>query len=248
MDLTKHSQPFSNIGTSNIGVLVIHGFTSTTSSMQYIADKFSEAELHVELPSLPGHGTKWQDLNHTVYQDWLDHLELALSQLRSRVDKVYLCGLSLGGALALRLTQLHSDISGIILINHTCIFTHPKFWFVPLIKRIVKYTPAIGSDIKDPNSKEICYKLTSTEGVHQMMLLHKEVRKDLSKITQPVLMFKSRQDHLVPKRSTTYTHEMISSPQKEIVWLENSFHVATLDYDKDIIAKQSIDFIRKFTV
>jgi carboxylesterase len=245
MDLTKYNEPFSSKSNSNIGVLVIHGFTSTTSSMLYIAENLAAAGFNVELPSLPGHGTKWQDLCTITYQDWLDHLDSSLEILRSRTDNIFLCGLSLGGALALRLAERFSDLSGLILINHTIIFTHPKFWFVPLIKRFIKSTPAIASDIKDPTFKEIGYKRTPTEGVYQMMQLHKEVIKDLHNINQPVLFFRSRIDHLVPKRSTTFTIDRINSKQKELIWLENSYHVATLDFDKDLIIEKSITFINK---
>lgn len=245
MDLEKHNKPFSCKGKCDIGVLVIHGFTSTTSSMQYIADKFSEAGLYVELPSLPGHGSQWQDLIKISYHDWLKHLEVSLEKLKSRVKCIYVFGLSLGGGLALRLTELHPEIKGVILVNHICKFTHPKFWFVPFIRFFLKSTPAIASDIKDPNYREVGYHRTPTQGVYQMLKLLKKVRKDLPQITQPVLMFKSREDHVVPVRSSTYTLENISSKNKELIWLENSYHVATLDYDKDLIINKSLEFIKE---
>jgi len=247
MDLKKYNEPYSHKGDSNIGVLIIHGFTSTTSSMRYLADKFSEAGLHVELPCLPGHGTKWQDINDITYSDWLLHLGSALEVLRLRADKIFICGLSLGGGLTLRMAQIHSDLSGIILINHACKFTHPKFWFVPLMRHFIKSTPAIASDIKDPDFKEIGYNRTPTEGVYQMLLLLKKVRNALPEITLPVLMFKSKEDHVIPKKSSTYTMEKINSAHKTLIWLENSYHVAPLDYDKDLIIEKSLEFIVKTT-
>ena len=164
MNLSQYSQPYSFLGNSNIGILLIHGFTSTTSSMMYLAEKFSEKGLHIELPSLPGHGTTWQELARTTYQQWLDHLEVSLGALQKRCEKVFVCGLSLGGGLALRLLELHPELSGAIIINHACKFTHPKFWFVPLLKLFLPSTPAIASDIKDPATKEIGYTRTPTRG------------------------------------------------------------------------------------
>ncbi|MFC1898004.1 alpha/beta hydrolase [Candidatus Cloacimonadota bacterium] len=245
MDLKKHNQPVSHCGDCKIGVLVIHGITSTTSSMKYLADKFVEAGFHVELPSLPGHGTTWQELNKVTYQDWLDTLETSLKILKKRSTYIFVCGLSLGGALALRLAQLHPEITGMILINHACKFTHPKFWFVPLLRHLIPSTPAVASDIKDPNEKEIAYKRTPTNAVYEMLLLLKEIRHGLPITIQPVIMFKSREDHLVPKVSTTYTMKNIGSAQKEIFWLENSYHVATIDFEKNLLAEKSIEFIKK---
>jgi len=243
MDLKKFNQPFNHIGSKDIGVLLIHGFTSTTSGMIFLAQQFSEADFHVELPSLPGHGTTWQDLNKTIYKDWIEELQKSLQILKSRTSNIYVCGLSLGGALALRMAQLNSEISGIILINNACKFTHPKFWFVPIIRFIISSTPAIASDIKNPEEKEIAYDRTPTNGVYQMLRLLKIIRKKLPQTKQPVLIFKSKEDHVIPRVSALYTLKKISSSQKELIWLENSYHVATMDFDKELIAEKSIEFI-----
>jgi carboxylesterase len=245
MDFKKHNKPISHCGDCEIGVLVIHGITSTTSSMKYLANKLIEAGFHVELPSLPGHGTTWQELNKITYQDWLDTLEESLKKLQQRAKCIFVCGLSLGGALALRIAQLHPEITGMILINHACKFTHPKFWFVPLIRRFIPSTPAVASDVKDPGEKEIAYKRTPTNAVYQMLLMLKNVRKDLPQTMQPVIIFKSKEDHVVPKISATYTINNIGSKQKELIWLENSYHVATIDFEKDLLAAKSIEFIKK---
>ncbi len=243
MDLEKFNQPYSHKGNEDIGVLLIHGFTSTTSGMMYLAQQFSEVGFHVELPSLPGHGTTWQNLNKICYEEWIEELQKSLKILQSRASKIYVCGLSLGGALALRIAQLHPEISGIILINHACKFTHPKFWFAPIIRFLIPSVPAVASDIKDPEEKEIAYLRTPTNAVHQMLCLMKIVRKNLSQTKQPVLIFKSKEDHVIPRVSAIYTLKKIGSSQKELIWLENSYHVAPLDFDKELIAKKSIEFI-----
>lgn len=243
MDLSKYHKPFSHITESDIGVLVIHGITSTTSSMQYLASKFADEGYNVELPGLAGHGTKWQDMNSIKYTDWIDDLEEALTKLQKRSSKIFLCGLSLGGGLALFMAGKHPELNGLILINHAAKFTGPKFWFAPIIRKIIKSVPAVASDIKDPNSKEIAYSRTPTNGAYEMLKMLKKMQKMLPNISQPVLVFKSKVDHIVPKLSVTYTMENIGSEDKELIWLENSYHVAPLDYDKELIAKKSIEFV-----
>jgi len=245
MDLTKYHQPFSHISDSEVGVLVIHGITSTTSSMEYLAQNFANAGYNVELPGLAGHGTKWQDMNSIKYSDWVNDLEIALTKLKNRCSIIFLCGLSLGGGLALYLTGKHAEITGTILINHTVKFTNPVFWFVPILRKIIKSVPAVASDIKDPNFKEIAYERTPTNGVYEMLKMLKEVKLMLPDIKQPVIIFKSMEDHIVPKISANYTMDNIGSQDKKLIWLENSYHVAPLDYDKELIAKKSIKFINK---
>lgn len=243
MDYTKYHQTFSHVSKNEIGILIVHGITSTTSSMKYLAEQFAKADYNVELPGLTGHGTKWQDMNYVKYTDWIDDLEKALKKLHERCSKIYLCGLSLGGGLALFMAGKHPEIVGTILINHASKFTNPKFWFVPILRKIVKSTPAVASDIKDPNSKEIAYDRTPTNGVYEMLRMLKEVRKMQPYILQPVLIFKSLEDHVVPRISATFTMKKLGSKDKELIWLENSYHVAPLDYDKELIAKKSIEFI-----
>lgn len=243
MDLAKYHQPFSNVTKNEVGVLVIHGITSTTSSMEYLARQFADAGYNVELPGLTGHGTKWQDMNFVKYTDWVEDLEKALSKLQERCSKIFLCGLSLGGGLALFMAGKHPELTGVILINHAAKFTHPKFWFVPILRKIIRSTPAVASDIKDPNSKEIAYERTPTNGVYEMLKMLKEMRKMLPNIKQPVIIFKSQEDHVVPKISTAYTMKNIGSNDKELIWLKNSYHVAPLDYDKELIVKKSIEFM-----
>ena len=247
MDLTKHNNPFSHNTKNDVGVLVIHGLTSTTSSMEYLAKQFADAKYNVELPSLSGHGTKWQDMNSIKYTDWVNDLEISLKKLQDRCSKIFLCGLSLGGELALFLSGKHSEIAGIILINHTSKFTNPQFWFVPFLTKFIRSVPAIASDIKDPNSKEFAYDRTPTNGINEMLKLMKEVDKMQSNILQPCLIFKSKEDHAVPIISATYTMKKLGSKDKELIWLENSYHVAPLDYDKELIAKKSIKFINKLS-
>lgn len=245
MDLKKHHQPFSNITKNEIGILVIHGLTSTTSSMKYLAGQFADAGYNVELPRLSGHGTIWQDMNYTKYTDWINDVEKALEKLQERCSKIFLCGLSLGGELALYLTGRHPEIAGTILINHTSKFTNPKFWLVPFLTKFIRSVPAIASDIKDPNSKEFAYDRTPTNGINEMLKLIKEVNKIQSNILQPCIIFKSKDDHAVPKISATFTMKELGSKDKELIWLENSYHVAPLDYDKELIANKSIEFINE---
>lgn len=245
MNYKKYHKPFSNVANSDIGVLVIHGFTSTTSSMMYLAQKFADSGYNVELPPLKGHGTKWDDMNNVSYQDWIDDVENAYNILRQRSNIIFVCGLSMGGALALHLAEQHSEIKGLIIINNALIFTNPKFLFVPILQHILPYVPAVAGDIKKPDTVEIAYTKTSIKAVNQMLKLLKITKNNLNKIKMPALIFKSRDDHVIPIKSATYTLNNISSKDKELIWLKNSYHVAPLDNDKELIAEKSLEFIVK---
>ncbi len=245
MELMYGAEPFSFENDSDVGVLVIHGFTGTTSSVRYWGECLAKADFNVEGPRLSGHGTKWQDLNKVKYEDWIDDVENGLKKLKKRSEKIFVAGLSMGGTLSLYLAEIHSDISGILLVNHAIDLHDPRLPFLGILKYFIKSTPAIGSDIKDSSQKEIAYDRTPTSGAHEMVKLLEITKKNLSKVEQPVLIFKSREDHVVPLDNAEFTLKHIGSFDKKIIWLENSYHVATMDFDEDLICRESIKFINR---
>ena len=94
------AEPLSRRGTTDVGVLVIHGFTGNPISMRGIADTMVAAGHHVEMPLLPGHGTAIEDMLDTTWIDWTAEVTAAHARLVERSDHIVVIGLSMGGALA----------------------------------------------------------------------------------------------------------------------------------------------------
>ncbi|URA10507.1 alpha/beta hydrolase [Thermospira aquatica] len=239
-------EPFSFQGKGDEGVLLIHGFTGSTTSIREWGEYLAKSGYHVESPRLSGHGTRWQDVNRYRVEDWLLDVEDAYHLLKSRVRTMYVAGLSMGGLLALAMAEEHPEIKAIVLVNHALEFyPHPLLPLVPILRFVLPSVPAISSDIKDPNIREIAYDRTPVNGVYQVRRLQKMVSERLSQITQPLLIFKSREDHVLPVSNVEKTISRVSSSVKEVIWLENSYHVATQDYDKHIIFERSVEFLKR---
>ena len=165
---------------------------------------------------LSGHGTTWQGMSRTPYQRWLEDVESAYAKLKEKCEAVFVSGLSMGGALALYLAEQHPEIAGVVPINHA-IFLQ-KDWrlaLLPLFKHLVPYVEAVGNDIKDPEAEELTYTKTPTKAVHQLIKLLVLVRADLEKVAQPCLIFKSKEDHVIPAECAEETYARISSPKKK---------------------------------
>jgi len=240
-------EPFSHHADSDIGVLISHGFTSGPGAVMHLAHRFAEAGLNVECPLLSGHGTRWQDMIDVKAEDWLRDLAEAGQRLKARSRLVFAVGLSLGGSLVLRLAQTDPEIRGVVVINHALVFNNPLIPLAGFLKHLVASQPAIAGDIKDPASRELAYDRTPIAGVAQIHRLSRQVRQDWDKLTQPLLVFKSREDHVLPRRNATLTIQKAASRDKELVWLENSYHVATLDHDKDVIAERCLAFFTRLS-
>jgi carboxylesterase len=202
----------------------------------------------VQVPRLPGHGTTWQEMNTTTWRDWYAAVDAALGTLRERCSTVFVGGLSMGGALALRLAQEHGTaISGLMLVNPAVRVEDPRMLLLPVLRRITRSVAGIASDIKRPGITELAYDRTPLNALASMLNLFALVGDDLGSVRQPVLLMRSPQDHVVPASSSRLILDRISSTDVTEVLLDNSYHVATLDNDADRIAKESLAFISRMS-
>jgi carboxylesterase len=201
----------------------------------------------VEVPRLPGHGTTWQEMNTTSFDDWAAEVERVYADLAARCDVVVVGGLSMGGAQVIRLAERHPEIAGLMLVNAAVASTNKQLLLVPLLKHIVPSMPAIGGDIKKQGVSESAYDKTPLKALHSMVQAWKRVRGELAKVTCPVLLFRSSEDHVVDPSSARIILAGVSSTDVTERVLTDSYHVATLDNDAPVIFAESIDFIARVT-
>ena len=229
-----------------VGVVLCHGFTGTTQSLRPWAEHLSAAGLTVAAPRLPGHGTRWQDLNQTRFPDWYAELERAFDGLRDRCERVFAMGLSMGGTLALRLAEERGQqVAGLVLVNASLASDRTDVKLLPLLSRVVPSLPGIAGDIKRPGVTELAYPRVPLAALASLRGAWPVVRRDLSRITCPVLVYRSAVDHVVePVSGRVLLEGLAGGPVEERV-LHDSFHVATLDNDAPAIFEGSLDFVRR---
>jgi carboxylesterase len=242
-------EPYSSRSEGNVGVLLLHGFTGSPASMRPWAEQLTKSNLAVELPVLPGHGSNWRDLNRTSWHQWYASAKLALLKLRADNEKVFIAGLSMGGALALRLAQHERDVAGLILVNPALKAKNKLLHFAPMLSKIIPSVPAVGDDIAKPGITEHSYDRTPVAAAASMLDLWVDVKKGLHLIDGPIQIFTSVNDHVVPPSSSELilTSVATDTQKKHHILLEKSFHVATLDYDQELIFQKSLDFIKTHT-
>lgn len=245
--LKEFNKPYSHKSDHCNGILLIHGFTSTTSSMLWLADYFAAQDLNVEVPTMRGHGTVWKDLRNISWLDWFDDVERGYLELKKRARRIYVLGFSMGGALALHLAEKFPELSGVILVNHALYFKHFKFAIVPFLKYIVPSVRGIGSYIFEQQQTEIAYPRIPVSAVHELTKLLGEAKKKIFLVKQPVLIFRSAYDKTIPKYCADLTLKNIGSENKKLVELKRSGHVAVMDFDKELIGQRSIRFIHELT-
>ncbi|MDQ6657555.1 MAG: alpha/beta fold hydrolase [Actinomycetota bacterium] len=238
-----------------IGVLLCHGFTGSPWSMRPWADHLVEAGYAVRLPLLPGHGTSWQEMNSTTFDDWLAAAASSLAELSARCREVVVCGLSMGGTLALRLAELHKDkIAGLVLVNPSVMSTRLGVRLAPLLRilqpvllKVMPSLPGITDDLAKPGIVEMGYQRIPLAAGLSLQAGWKTVRRDLALVTSPLLLLHSDVDHVVEPANAAIVLAGVSSTDRREVLLKNSYHVATLDFDAELIFAESVTFIERVT-
>ncbi len=241
MQVSDFAQPFHADG-GRVGVLFCHGFTGSPWSLREWAQVTADAGYRVSLPRLPGHGTSWQELNLTEWRDWYGAAEQAFLELRAQCDTVFIAGLSMGCALALRIAEKYPDqVAGLALVN-PAVMGYPKMRAVPVLHHFRASAKSIGSDIAEPGIQELAYARTPLKAANSMMRMWVDVRACLDLVSCPVLVFRSATDHVVPAASTAFVLSHVSSDVITERILERSYHVATMDRDREQIFTESLQF------
>jgi carboxylesterase len=241
------AEPFSHDG-SQVGVLLSHGFTGSPKSVRPWAEHLASAGYTVRLPRLPGHGTTWQEMNRTRWEDWYAVLDREFRELHEQCDRVFVGGLSMGGTLVTRLAQVHGPrVSGLMLVNPAYTVKDPRLKALPVLQALVPSLPGIGNDIKKPGQDEGCYNRIPLKALYSQTKLWAEVVRDLPEVTQPVILWHSPEDHVVPPASSELLLARISSTDVAENLLRDSYHVATLDNDAPRIFEESVTFIERLS-
>ncbi len=236
-------EPFSASGGRD-GVLVLHGFTGNPQSMRPLAEAIANAGYTVELPRLPGHGTSVEDMMTTGWSDWSSASDAAYRELATRCDRVAVVGLSMGGGLTAFVAEEHPDVAALVFIN--ALVKPPvqemRDGLKGLLDAGMETMESIGSDIKKDGSQEASYNATPLACAASLFDGIEKVWERLDTISAPTLILSSREDHVVSSDNSEDLARIVKG-SVEHIWLEDSYHVATLDNDASLVEANTVRFL-----
>jgi carboxylesterase len=232
---------------NTIGCLMVHGFTSTPQSLRYLGEYLAcQGNLTVVAPRLTGHGTTPNEMAHSTAEDWIRNVESGLEMLRRRCDKIFTAGLGMGGTLALYIAAMYpATVAGVVAINSAVFLKNPDFARLAFMMDAPDTVPNCYSDIKRAGSKESAYSVVPVPAIRQLYALLGVTRDLLPRVLCPTRLFQSRLDHVVPPDNGPLILDLIRAEEKDLIWLEDSYHVATLDNDAEYIARMTLAFIQR---
>ena len=235
----------------HIGVVLVHGFTGSPYEVRYLGEQLARAGFTVRAPLLPGHGTSLEDLDATTWKDWTEAVERAVDSMRVRCRRIAVVGQSLGGLLALHLASHRSDVACVASLA-------APLWLEGLSARVATWTTqgalrgvrAIpkfgGSDVRDKRAKREnpCYPAIPTKALGQLLEFFPIVKEALPRVTQPVLVLHAIQDHTAPVACAQTIAEATRAVRVRL--LPESFHLIAVDVERDIVAAEVTQFIRRY--
>jgi carboxylesterase len=226
-----------------LACLLIHGLGSTPRCMRDLADELVQHGIDVEAVLLPGHGTHPEDLQQITWADWYATVRDAVHRLRARADCVVVLGQSLGGTLALH-AAAHEAVDGVITLAGVAYLRDWRLWFLPVVKPFKRWRRSPGNDVSRDVVDVGSYDRMPLTAIHELLRLARIVRSELASIRVPALIVHGNEDHVAPAQNADFIHQRLGSPHKEILRLEASYHVITLDHDRDLVARRVVRFIR----
>jgi carboxylesterase len=230
------------------GALVLHGFTGTPATMAPLTDALVAAGFTVSSPRLPGHGTTVEDMATTGWADWSAEVERAHLELAARCERVVVAGLSMGGTLACWLVARHPEIAGLVTINAAVLPADPdlRAMVQAMLDAGEVLAPGVGADLADPDAVEVAYDEMPLAGLLSLWDAVEELQDAIGSVTGPALVVNSAVDHVVEPVAADHLASLLGGPVERLV-LERSYHVATLDLDRDLLAAAVVGFARKVT-
>jgi esterase/lipase/carbon monoxide dehydrogenase subunit G len=231
---------------SAAGVVLLHDFGASPGALRPWGEALAAAGLSVGIPRLPGHGTRWKDLHATGAADWYAAADAALTEQLAQHERVFVMGLGLGAALALRLAQQRpGDVAGVVAVNpmfSAPLGTPKALGLMRLFRRSVRLAP--GSDIKKTGARGAGYDRLSLRAVHSLGVFGAAVRAGLGSVTCPVLLATSDTDHVVAPADAEAAARAFSGGRHVRSAFCDSHHVVVLDNDAAELFAGSVDFIQ----
>ena len=246
-------------------IILFHGLTGSPFELQKYAKFLYKNGYDIYAECLPGHGDNFEEIYTITYQAWLNYAYKRFKDIKSKYENVFVAGLCLGAVLALSVAiKFPNEVKGVVSLSTTLYLDGwrlPWFMFLlpvalsTMIRFYYCYPECEPHGIKNEKTRAVVKKLLAKgdvgmndfpmTGIYELLKLSSYVRKNLKLITAPVLLIHSKEDDLTSIKSANTVYKKISSADKELITLYDSYHMVLYDNEKEFVFNKTLDFIDK---
>jgi carboxylesterase len=223
------------------GVLLIHGFTGSTSEVREMAEALHRQGYTVLAPRLGAHGTSPKELEATSWHEWYATVEDGYRILSELCDEIMVAGHSMGGLFAI-LIALSFPVTRVAVMSAPIKVQDKRVEYLGLISLVTRFFT------KKKRKKDIPYfnySVMPLKSVQSLMTLIDAVRRDLPRLDKPILILQSRCEHTVDPVSAQIIYDEVGSEDKKLRWLERSGHSIMTDQEREFVFREVIIFFNQ---
>jgi carboxylesterase len=244
------AEPFAHVHESEVGVLLVHGFTGAPAEMRALGAALAAHEIGSEAVLLRGHGTHPDDMLEYGFSEWIEDVERGLGRILGRHKRAVIVGLSMGGTLALNVAARHADdprVAGLVTICAPLAFDDPRLRFVHVLGRLIKWQAWGNPDIMNRAAwdSHVGYRRFPTGAIRELLALTADTVHRLGAIHQPILIVQANADHVVPPRNADLIHDGVRSRDRRVLMLDDCYHVITIDFAAERLNADVVAFVER---
>jgi len=249
-------------------VLLIPGLCGTSLELGTIPNLLTSNGFYVETLQIEGYTSPILDTKRINWSEWLEILDDRVTQLLQEYKTVNLVGLSMGATLALTASIQRSDITSIVVLSPVLQYDGwaMRWWnelmIIPYMLGFKNwsYREKDPFGIKNLELRKRIKKTLLTESVSavgaqsisarhlfQARKLMAYVKGRLGAVKSDLLAIHAIDDETAAPKNTEQILKMISSQLRKVIWLGNSYHIITVDNEREIVAMQTVKFIKNAT-
>jgi carboxylesterase len=246
--LLAGAEPFEHAGASDVGVLLVHGYTGSPREMMPIGEALAARGIGSSGILLRGHGTHPDEMIGWHYSDWIADAERGLNRLLERHQRAVVVGLSMGGTLTLNVASRRAAdprVVGLVTICAPVVIRDWRLSLLGVISRFVKWHAWGPPEVRDRSAWDqyVGYRRFRATTLRQMLDLMADTRSRLSAIHQPILVVHADSDGVVPADNAELIQNGVSSTDRRVLELQDCYHVATLDFATDQLNDEVVRFV-----
>jgi carboxylesterase len=237
--------------------------------LQLLAQRLHAAGHTVSVPFLPGYGHSGSDCMPVGrWEQWEAMAKERLALLAHDHGPAVAGGICIGADLALRLARsAEEQVIGLVLISTTLFYDGwnlPWYrWLLPMAGptplkhcyslrekdpygvKNVRIRNWIARQMERSGSSAAGARDLPLSALHEAYRLIRLVRASLPAISQPALILHAAEDEVASLRTPNLLASRLGSPVIKKIVFDNSYHMLTLDNDREAVARASVDFIRE---
>lgn len=246
-------------------VFLIHGLGGTQYDLGSMHKRLKNAGFVTHSLTLPGHGTTPEDLVGVRAEDWIDAVVSKYRDIRDAHPTLHVMGMCMGSLLAAVVAQREAHVKGRLIMLAPPVFIdgwatpwyrslRPLLYTIPAVRNKMKIEEEDPFGIKNEQLRAIVkakfergenfhYRWVPLECVRQVDRLRAIVMAGAPKIGCQTLIVHAREDELTSLRSANFMVEKIGGGRARMVVLEDSYHMVCVDNDREVVAKNVLDFL-----